>query len=104
MSILSAGVDESPIPGRSGAITVNFSASNGSAAATSRSFGEAVQQKRRRSVARRQIMQLQLVDLRVARDDCVLFGAVDRSRQQNQHKRAGVELVVRFISSRFLNS
>src|SRR5260370_38699893 len=29
MSILSAGIDESPIPGRSGAITVNFSASKG---------------------------------------------------------------------------
>ena len=27
--LLSAGIDESPMPGRSGAITVNFSASNG---------------------------------------------------------------------------
>ena len=29
MSILSIGIEESPMPGRSGAITVNFSASNG---------------------------------------------------------------------------
>ncbi len=29
MSILSAGIPESPMPGKSGAITVNFSASNG---------------------------------------------------------------------------
>ena len=66
----SAGMAESPIPGRSGAMTVNRSARDGiKGPPHQRGFRVAVQQEKGRTVPGCQVVQLDALDIGVARSD-----------------------------------